>query len=359
MHLNAVLVLSVIMLSVVSYGMLIMTWRIRVLFGVLIVVVWAYGWRGDVSAQSLNICPAANLPVTLEGEWTTVAPMPTQRSEIASTVLDGRLYVVGGFAVEDGVTTAVEVYDPTSDSWETRAPLPIPLHHPSIAAHDGKIYTAGGYTDMNFTPTDQAFSYDPALDNWTPIAPIPQPVGAHMLVSLGDRVYFIGGAPGGFTLWAYDRMNDEWITDLSQMPTQREHLGAAAHDGKLYVVGGRWTNNLASVDVYDPEADEWSQAEPMPTARGGFSVATVNGLIFAGGGEAFSAGGSCTFNRAEFYNPETNTWGRIPDMPTARHGITSASLDGKWYVIGGGMGAGGATFTTMTDVIEVFTPATS
>ena len=47
------------------------------------------------------------------------------------------------------------------------------------------------------------------------------------------------------------------------------------------------------------------------------------------------------------------TWSSAPDLPTKRHGLASAVLDGRWYVIGGGRAAG----LSVSDVVEVFAPA--
>jgi hypothetical protein len=41
-------------------------------------------------------------------------------------------------------------------------------------------------------------------------------------------------------------------------------------------------------------------------------------------------------------------------MPTARHGLDSATDDERWYVVGGGTGAGARTFITLTSLIEVY-----
>src|SRR5215216_4442218 len=96
------------------------------------------------------LCDAAPLDVTLDGTWTQGAPMPTARSEIGVTALDGKIYVAGGF-VGEGVTRAFEAYDIEADTWETLAPLPDALHHLGIEALDGKIYLVGGMTG-NFVP---------------------------------------------------------------------------------------------------------------------------------------------------------------------------------------------------------------
>lgn len=49
-------------------------------------------------------------------------------------------------------------------------------------------------------------------------------------------------------------------------------------NGQVFAVGGcdAW-NCLNSVEVYDPETDEWSFASEMITARRGCGVATFKG----------------------------------------------------------------------------------
>ena len=55
----------------------------------------------------MGIALAVALVFTLGGapdEWTELAPMPAARQEIAASVLDGRIYVAGGFD-ESGAST--------------------------------------------------------------------------------------------------------------------------------------------------------------------------------------------------------------------------------------------------------------
>lgn len=58
----------------------------------------------------------------------------------------------------------------------------------------------------------------------------------------------------------------------------RYQAGVCAMNGQVFAVGGcdAW-NCLNSVEVYDPETDEWSFASEMITARRGCGVATFKG----------------------------------------------------------------------------------
>src|SRR3954447_3852214 len=72
--------------------------------------------------------------------WVTLAPMPQQQQEAAVAVLDGRIYVMGGFSDDPQPFTLVQVYDPVTDEWRAGTPIPEPIHHAGAATVDGKIY---------------------------------------------------------------------------------------------------------------------------------------------------------------------------------------------------------------------------
>ena len=86
----------------------------------------------------------------------------------------------------------------------------------------------------------------------------------------------------------------------------------------------------------------------MPSRRGGLTAAVLDGKIHAFGGETRSA----VFDNHEVYDPTADRWTSAPPLPTARHGLGAATLSDKIYVIGGGPKAGFA----QTDVVEMFAP---
>ena len=98
----------------------------------------------------------------------------------------------------------------------------------------------------------------------------------------------------------------------------------------------------------------WTQKADMPTARWSPTSAVVNGKIYViGGGE--SEPGEGVYSTVEEYDPATDTWTPKANMPTAR-GWTSPSsavVDGRIYVIGG-WNDGSKTIST----VEEYDPAT-
>jgi N-acetylneuraminic acid mutarotase len=122
--------------------------------------------------------------------------------------------------------------------------------------------------------------------------------------------------------------------------------------GKIYAIGGRvdgdYHRNLSVTEVYDPATDSWARVADLPTARSGIAAAEVDGRIYVFGGE----GGDGTFHENEAYDPAHDTWKAMAPMPTARHGLGSAVVDGRIYVLSGGPTPGGS----FSNLNEVFTP---
>lgn len=290
--------------------------------------------------------------------WRTLAPMPTPRSEVAAAELDGKIYVVGGFVGNGSATATVEVYDPAKNTWVSVASLPATRHHTVAVGLGGKLYVVGGFETSFQDPTTTTFVYDPASDSWTEAASMTVPRGGHAVAVLNERIYAIGGARPGpadapqniAELEVYDPGADQWET-RSELPTPRDHLGAATVGDRIYAVGGRiqidFGRNVDVNEVYGP-TDFWSRGPGLPTARSGIAAASLGGRIYVFGGEE-SAG---TFDENEAYEPETNTWETFEPMPTARHGLGAAVVADTIYVIGGGETPG----LSVSGANEAFTP---
>jgi N-acetylneuraminic acid mutarotase len=77
-----------------------------------------------------------------------------------ASVVDGKVYAFGG---DQECACSVEVYDPATDSWEKRADMPTPRARGGSALLDGRVYLIGGYPPgSDSTPIVDV--YDPATD---------------------------------------------------------------------------------------------------------------------------------------------------------------------------------------------------
>ncbi len=207
--------------------------------GVLNGEIYAIGGGSEAGPFFLSTVEVYN-PVT--DTWTKRANMPTAKICSAVGVVDGKIYVIGGtmdltFA---GIPT-VEEYNPVTDTWTKKADMPTPRSNISSAGSvvDGKIYVIGG-TTRNLIPVSTVEVYDPATDTWTKKADMPTPRLALSTTAVGGKIYAIGGgAPLNPlpTVEVYDPATDTW-TKKPDMPTARGELSACAVGGKIYAIGG-------------------------------------------------------------------------------------------------------------------------
>jgi Kelch motif len=318
----------------------------------------------EQEAQRVIDSPA---PAGPQGRWVSRAALPIPRSEMAwATGLNDRMHIVGGYG-EGRVDRAYHhVYDPASDRWFNAAPLPRGANHVAVATDAGRVYALGGFIEQNRNPDHNAYVYDSAADQWSPIAPLPRPRGAAAAVVLDGRIHLIGGASLPVAERAsvgwheiYDPQADRW-TQAKALPGARDHVGCVAHNGVIHVVGGRFNTfeyNTNLHHVYLPAKDTWEERAPLPTSRSGQGLVVYRSRLFAMGGEAgrIEQGRPIqarVFGQMESYDPSADTWQHHAPMPTPRHAV-GATVIGDWiYVAGGGAVLGGSI---QSAVHEAFT----
>jgi uncharacterized protein (TIGR03437 family) len=302
---------------------------------------------GLLSLALLAVASRAALQAGNRGEWMTLAPAPSARQEVSTAVLDGKIYVIAGFTSSGDSTTAVEVYDPQTNTWSPAASLPIANNHNAAAVAAGKLYAFGGVSN-------RVFVYIPQSNSWSEAAPMRyQHANTAAVGVINGKIYVAGGNGPDMDqteLEVYDPAMNTW-TELASMSVPRNHTAGAVINGKFYVVGGRpGTATATALEVYDPATNTWTRLANMPTGRSGIGAAAVNGELYVFGGEQ-----PRLFNEVEVYNPLNNTWTQLAPMPTPKHGIFASVIGNKIYLPVGATRQGfGAT-----NINEVFTVNTA
>lgn len=104
--------------------------------------------------------------------WTELPPMPEGRSSHDAAVLDGKLYVVGGWKLQGKEPTiwhkSVIVCDLKKDppQWEEIASPPFQRRALSVAAFHGKLYAIGGMEESG-SISMRVDCFDPAKGEWS------------------------------------------------------------------------------------------------------------------------------------------------------------------------------------------------
>jgi N-acetylneuraminic acid mutarotase len=302
-----------------------------------------------------------------EGKWTKKADMPTARGGYAACTVNKKIYVISGGippmsdapAIGAQDVPVVEEYDPATNMWTKMSDIPTPRRNVSASVVDEKIYVIGGWAFEeihyvhggfrnigNVVPTVE--EYDPATNTWTKKSDMPTARGGLTTCVVNGRIYAIGGVTDRMELVAaveeYNPATDTW-TKRSDIPTPRWNLSASVVERKIYVIGG-WRKEktiykggserkiwvVSTVEEYDPATDTWTKRADMPTARGGLATCAVNKKIYAIGGTITPEQPDST---VEVYDPAMNMWTKQADMPTPRYNISAPALNGRIYIIGG------------------------
>jgi N-acetylneuraminic acid mutarotase len=124
----------------------------------------------------------------------------------------------------------------------------------------------------------------------------------------------------------------------------------------IVVAGGRirssQTGTLVNTDIveaYAPRSDSWHTLAKLTTGRGGLAVGTLNGVLYALGGESLGGGGSVySVNRK--YDTGTASWRLVASIPVAVHGTGAVTVGDTMYLLVGGTRAG----VFSSDVAQAF-----
>ena len=294
--------------------------------------------------------------------YARLRPAPTRKLEPSAAVVDGRLYVFGGFATtsrrrEFPVEPRVDVYDPARDAWERAADLPRKITHANAVVVEAagtapEVWMAGGFEgDEPGRAVASVLIYDPRRDAWRDGPPLPAPVAGGTLALVDGALHYVGGfLPDRDTTvathWRLARGATAW-EPRAPLPLARGHLSSAVLGGKLYAIGGQirhdtWPRDLDAVDVYDPARDAWSAAAPLPTPRSHCEAATFvdrDRIVVVGGrdGTQWPILRRAGLASILVYDPARDRWTEQPGLPVGIESPVARLLGGRLIVTAGAL----------------------
>jgi N-acetylneuraminic acid mutarotase len=279
-----------------------------------------------------------------------IPSMPTPREELASGVLNGKLYAVGGY--RDGDFAGTEVYTP-GDVWAVKWSMPTPREAFAAAAVNGKFYAFGGLQNSSALATGHV--YDAGTNKWTSRAALPQPRGSSNGAGVINGIVYVPGGHNGDgvytrSLYAYNPSINAW-SSKAPMPAAIGCGGSGVIGGKLYVYGTCGPDGMAQggLYAYDPSTNSWGSRIASPVLQFP-AVAAVNGKLYLAGGKTPTGAPSTAVN---VYDPATGKWSSLPAMAVARYWAAAAAINGRLYVVGGYNG------TDPLTTAEIYDPATA
>lgn len=221
--------------------------------------------------------------------WTTLADVPTSAYwyALAADTERGVYYFTGGVGSAGGATTVVRAYNPQTNTWSDLPPMKTARYGHRAAVIDGKLYVAGGYGVSGGLSSGEV--YDFASRQWTPIANLSRPrafaAGAVVQDATGNPYWLLVGGQDAAanaplaTAEVYDvRRNRRLALDASfNLNSARTQLGGAVAGGYFYAVGGGTlsattptstaTVERLRVTAFTPGSDGQPPALAVPAAQ--------------------------------------------------------------------------------------------
>jgi N-acetylneuraminic acid mutarotase len=235
--------------------------------------------------------------------WTEKASMPTPKANFGTAVYQNKIYCIGGenlWKNDLNITNANEVYDTETDTWQTKTPMPTARYGLEANVVNGKIYLIGGWvqseSSSNVDKSAQVDVYDPSNDSWTTGTPMPTAVAGYASAVVDNKIYVISGVASGTIITnltqIYDPRIDKWSLG-APIPMGVSDAAAGATTGTeatkaIYVIGGSNAtyplNGQYTNQVYFPATNSWGVGASMPIDRAGLSVTVVNDTLYVIGG---------------------------------------------------------------------------
>ena len=308
------------------------------------------------------------------GGWEQVTELPIWRMGDAAAAVRGKIYLIGGFDHHENLgggapaLSTVDVYDTQTNTWHAAANMPTPRVAPQTAVFSNEIYVFGGYDRKGprgaFRYKRNVEMYDPETDTWVKKRNMPTLREGFSTALVNGKVYLIGGrihdkklGEGAATglVEVYDPLTNRWEKG-ADMPTERGETDAVVIGGKIYVLGGyTWLKvpGLAErfvtrIEEYNPKTDKWRKLPDMPMFRGWFATVAVDNEIYTLGGMNLEDRRIAYISDVDAYNPTVGKWRKVESMILLK-GTTAVVVKGTIYALGGVIGGG-----RFSPIVEAF-----
>ena len=303
------------------------------------------------------------------GQWLERRSMPTPRHDLQSVAVNGSIYAISG--ADDLTLHVVEVYDVANDAWIQGPPIPTARGWLGADLLDGRIYVAGGKTiqtsemrirtglDYHFISRDCLEVLDVRTQQWSVLEPMPRGHRAGVsVVACAGKIWVIGGNTMDprdqrivDRVEVYDPQAAEW-SDGPSLPRPLQGPGVAAWEGRVHVFGGctdKDPDNQFRDEQYvlDPAVGKWEPLAPQPTGRESQGVALLDGCMYTFGGRDPSYTAS-----NEIYDFARDSWTVAEPMPVGKAWLDACTAGDRLFAMGGAYALPGGGHKWIHDLHE-------
>jgi Protein kinase domain/Kelch motif len=294
--------------------------------------------------------PEAEVYDPATNTWTVVSPMHDGRGEQSATLLDdGRVLVAGGYA--GPVLSTAEIFDPSTGHWLRTGSMHVNrTRHAAVRLCHGRVLVVGGWNGQGISSAE---IYDPSTGLWS-LTPgsLPAPVSDLEGFLLPDcTALFVGGAAGepnptpSAAAYIFHPDTGMFTATHSMHYARVGFSGAQVPGGRVLVMGGNTASSSRTAEMFDPGTHQWSDAAPITDphtlGQGEEAQALPDRRVLVPGDTANGL-------EAELYDPATNKWSFTrPQSAVHYGGVTALLHDGRVLNAGGFDSA--RKFTTVSE----------
>jgi len=246
----------------------------------------------------------------------------TCMAEVSPALVRPRVLVCGGG--EGSYPDAVENFDPVSNTWDSfPAAQAFQFYsRDASAVINGRLYVCGGYSDDLLSHSTSLDCFDPMQGIWQPLPPMSEGRCCHAAAVVGARLYVFGGRCTHRRLGSAESF-DTVSNLLPAMGEPRCVAEAAVIKNHVYVIGGDEFG--ASAELLLP-TENWQELPHMNVARACLATAVIADRLYVCGGVSMTL---------ERFDPEVGAWELLQPRFENHNFSSAAVLDGHLYVCGG------------------------
>lgn len=267
---------------------------------------------GGVDAQSQYVRPVEYARILANGQlgpWRKTSALLKGRFYLAAASYDGYLYALGGGGGKLGdenmplasVERAKINPDGSLQAWQLHSYLSTPRRGLKATVINNRLYAIGGYNGQ-FLKSTEFISLNPSQQpsQWqlaTELAQVDRYI--HATATQGNRIYLLGGHVEKGGPMSYGDVESTTVEDNGQLAawriaptrllTPRFIASAFAFDSHLYIVGGHdGVRRLASVEMAHTSANggigTWAPQPNLNDKRSATATAMSGNHVYIAGG---------------------------------------------------------------------------
>jgi N-acetylneuraminic acid mutarotase len=308
------------------------------------------------------------------GKWNDLPSLPIPRSSLDAAVVDGRIYVVGGWNLQAGSAQEAPWHDEAlsfdlskeDSQWAPIAKPPFSTRALATVGHNHKLYALGGMKSTNQT-TREVHIYDPQTNAWSAgpeLAGGDQLSGFAISAFVDEGKLYYSGSEG--IVYRLSEDGTKWES-VERLLFPRSFHRLVADKNRVIVVAGvaRGGGYLANLEVVDVEAARTSpkvvqfEIEFGGKAKQGQALLLQGSSLYAFGGNNSRA--PHDFSKEAFvdeayrFDMAARTVETLPNLPQPVQGamasIAGQQIDRSIYVFGG-LGFEGDKFSSRDTVYQ-------